>query len=128
MYDIKLYSSAKAEYITKLDNGKFEVKIPVSKKLEGKTLVVYYVDEDNNITEHEVNIKDGYAIFETDHFSIYTLAEKKINNENLENSGKGEAIPEVPETFDGINSYALIGFVSLLCIFKTGYLFKKENN
>lgn len=126
MYDIKLYSSAKAEYITKLDNGKFEVKIPVSKQLKDKTLVAYYVDENNNIKEYDAPVtKDGYAVFETDHFSIYTLAEKKIKD-NTE-IGTSEVIPEVPETFDGITSYTLIGFISLICLLKTGYMFKKEN-
>jgi len=80
-FDLTLYSGSLDKNITKLDNGKFEVKIPISKDFEGKTLVVYYVDDKENVTEYEVTVKDGYAIFTTDHFSIYTLAEKKADDE-----------------------------------------------
>ena len=73
MYDISLYSNAQDKYITKLDNGKFLISIPVSKELEGKTLTAYYVAEDGKVEEHVVTIKDGFATFETDHFSVYTL-------------------------------------------------------
>jgi len=80
-FDLTLYSGSLDKNITKLDNGKFEVKIPISKAFEGKTLVVYYVDENEKVTEYEVTVKEGYAIFTTDHFSIYTLAEKKADDE-----------------------------------------------
>lgn len=76
MYDISLYSKTADTYVTKLDNGNFEVRIPLDKKFEGKDLIVYYTDADGNVTEHEVTVKDGYATFTTNHFSIYTLAVK----------------------------------------------------
>ena len=85
-FDLKLYSESLEKYITKLDDGRFEVKIPISKELEGKNLVVYYVDQNDKITEHEVIVKDGYAIFTTDHFSIYTLAEVKAIEDNKEDN------------------------------------------
>lgn len=75
-FDIKLYSGSLDKYVTKLENGKFEVRIPVPKKFEGKDLIVYYVGEDNKAVEYEVTVKESFAVFETDHFSIYTLAEK----------------------------------------------------
>lgn len=75
-FDIKLHSDTAGKYISKLDNGKFEVKIPVPEKFRGKNLTVYYVDEDGNATEHATTVKDGYAVFETDHMSVYTLVEK----------------------------------------------------
>lgn len=81
-YDLTLYSNSTNENITKLENGKFSVEIPVSKELEGKELIVYHVTSDGKVEEHEVTIKDDYATFETDHFSIYTLAEKKDGTEN----------------------------------------------
>ena len=59
-----------------LEDGSFEVRIPLSEKLKGKDLVAYYVDNNGNKEEHEVTIKDGYAVFNTNHFSTYTLAEK----------------------------------------------------
>ena len=77
-FDINLYSGSLEKNITKLSNGKFEVKIPVDSKLKDKSLVAYYVDEKLGVQEHEVTIKDGYAMFETDHFSVYTLAEGTV--------------------------------------------------
>lgn len=84
-FDIKLHSASKDDYVTKLDNGKFEVKIPIDKQFEGKKLVVYYVDANGKTTEHAVTVKGGFATFETDHFSIYTLAE-----------AKGSSVPPTP--------------------------------
>ncbi len=85
-FDIKLHSGSLDEYITKLEDGKFEVKLPVPEKLEGKTLVVYYVDENNTPIEYEARpAEDGFIIFATDHFSIYTLAEKEP--EHTQHSG-----------------------------------------
>lgn len=57
MFDLKLYSSSLENYVTKTDEGIFEVK-------------------------------DGYAIFKTKHFSIYTLAE--IVSEGNNNGGNDE--------------------------------------
>jgi len=88
MFDIKLYSNSLSEYITKLEDGKFEVKIPISENLKGKTLIVYYVDENGKVTPHDVTPQDGYAVFTTDHFSIYTLAEKVSSNTGNENDGE----------------------------------------
>ncbi len=76
IYDLKLFSQALEKNITKLEDGSFEVRIPLSEKLKGKDLVAYYVDDNGNKEEHEVTIKDGYAVFNTNHFSTYTLAEK----------------------------------------------------
>lgn len=123
MYDIKLFSNAKNEYITKLDNGKFEVKIPISKELEGKDLIVYYVDENNEVTPHEVTPENGYAIFETDHFSIYTLAEKK---DKLTNEGVIVPNVKVPETSDGITAYIILGIISVAAL-SVIYLYAKKN-
>ena len=80
-YDISLYSDAKGAKIEKLENGKFIVKIPVPTELNGKELVVYYITTTGEKEEHEVKIKDGYAVFTTDHFSTYILAEKVSNTE-----------------------------------------------
>lgn len=76
MYDLQLFSQALDKNITKLEDGSFEVKIPLSEKFKGKELIVYYVDNNGNKEEHTATVKDGYAIFNTNHFSVYTLAEK----------------------------------------------------
>ena len=79
------------DYITKLDDGTFEVRIPVPDNLKGKNLVAYYTSSDGKTEEYKVEVKDGYAIFKTKHFSIYTLAESEVKNgNNNENNGNTE--------------------------------------
>ena len=75
-FDIKLHSASTDSYVTRLENGKFEVRLPISDELSGKELEVYYVDTNGNITKHDVEVdkKNNYATFTTNHFSIYTLA------------------------------------------------------
>ena len=78
--------------------------------------MVYYVDENNNKEEYEVTIENGYAVFNTNHFSIYTLAEKPItDNEVIKN----------PETSDKIIYDFIIGATSILGIALTIKLLKK---
>lgn len=115
-YDISLYSAAKNAKIEKLENGKFLVKIPVPTELNGKDLIVYYITNDGNKEEHEVTIKDDYAIFETDHFSVYSLAEK--NN----------TIEENPKTYDGIGNSILLGIISLISLVGATIYFRKNSN
>lgn len=116
-YDISLYSSAKNSKIEKLENGKFLVKIPVPTELIGKDLIVYYITSAGAKEEHEVTIKDGYATFETNHFSIYSLAEKKsaVSEEN-------------PQTYDGIVNSIFIGTISFIGLLGTILYFKKKSN
>lgn len=126
-YDINLYSEILEKNITKLDNGTFEVKIPIPEKLAGKDLVVYYVDENGKIETYEVTIKDGYAIFITNHFSIYTLG-YKINNTPeiitpIDNENKTE---EVPKTYDNIGISILLSTLSLVGISSTVTYLKKR--
>lgn len=118
IFDLKLYSNSIGKYITKLKDGKFEVKIPINEKLKGKNLIVYYVDENEKVEEHEVIVKDGYAIFTTDHFSVYTLAEKvDVNKPTEELPTKGEK-DETPKTgtIDIINYVLVITLISVVGI------------
>ena len=148
-FDINLYSQSVNDYIKRLENGEFEVRIPVTEKLKNKKLVVYYVDENGNKEEHNVEIKDGYAIFTTNHFSIYTLAEEKLkleedivsdNKENIndsvntgnigndaENNGENkENNISNPKTGDNIVFFGVMFIISLIgIIFTTGL--KKED-
>lgn len=55
-----------------------DVEVPVENPLN------LILNEEGKIEEYEVTIKDGYAIFKTKHFSIYTLGITKIN-EIIEN-------------------------------------------
>lgn len=63
------------KHITKLDDGSFEVKIPITEDFEGKDLVAYYVKDNGEKETYTVDTtsEPGYAIFTTTHFSIYTL-------------------------------------------------------
>ena len=74
-FDLKLYSGSIEKYITKLDDGTFEVKIPVPDNFKDKDLMVYYVDENGGKEPYTVELDDDkkYAIFNTTHFSVYTL-------------------------------------------------------
>lgn len=99
-YDLKLYSQSTASYITELENGTFEVRIPLTDELKDKeALVAYYVDENDKVVEYGVTpTKDGYAVFETDHFSIYTIAEATETNtgnpgSNVGGNGAGSNVP-----------------------------------
>lgn len=93
-FDIKLFSNSLDNYITKLANGKFQVKIPIGAIWKNKSLIVYYVDADKQIHEYEVNVAEGYAAFETDHFSVYTLAAKDEVGIEVEN-GKAEITEDI---------------------------------
>lgn len=118
MFDISLFSNSIKDYITKLKDGSFEVRIPITEKFKDKELVVYYVDDEGKITEYPVTIEDEYAIFNTNHFSIYTLAGKTITEEKNPNTG------------DNILVYIVLGGVALLGIITCAvvYLKKKKTN
>lgn len=87
-FDINLFSNTIDKYITKLANGEFKVSIPIGAEFDGKNLIVYYVDENKEIHEYEVTIKGKEAVFTTDHFSIYTLAEKAVGEVEKEDESK----------------------------------------
>lgn len=72
-YDITLYSNSKNSYITALENGEFEVAFPLPEEYKGKSLTVYYVDEQGEVTPHTAHEEGDFAVFTTNHFSAYTL-------------------------------------------------------
>lgn len=111
MYDLKLFSKSLDNYVSKLVNGNFEVRIPIKDEYKNKNLVAYYVDDNGKVTEYEVTVKDGYAIFNTDHFSIYTLGVKSVNN---------------PQTGDNIINSVILAFVSVICLSGIGIYFYKN--
>lgn len=89
--------------------GNVTVKIPVPTGYDANNLVVYYVDENNKTEEISVTVKDNYAVFETNHFSDYVLAEKVSNNENNEENVEENTNENTTNTLDnepktGINN------------------------
>lgn len=107
-YDITLHSAAKGAKITKIDDGKFVVSMPVPEHLKGidsEKLTVYYINEKGEREEQKAEInKDGMAVFETTHFSTYVLAEKVP-----------ETIKNNPATADGILASVATLIVSIAC-------------
>lgn len=115
MFDLNLYSGSLEQNFTKLKDGTFEVRIPISDAFKGKDLIIYYIKEDGTKVEYEVTVKNGFGIFYTDHFSIYTLAAKEV------------PVMENPNTFDGIINSILLGNISLMGVIGcTLYVNKKK--
>lgn len=119
-YDIKLFSNTKGTSITKLSNGKFKVSIPVSDELNGKELTTYYINDNNELIEYKTTVENGYATFETDHFSIYILVEKQNNTNN-------DPIIENPNTYDDIMMWITLGLISIGGIVGTTVYKRKQN-
>lgn len=114
-FDIKLYSNGKGAYIDELANGKFLVKIPVPTGYEGKELVIYYINSSNETERHNVTIENGFASFETNHFSTYILTPLS-NVAGIEN----------PQTGDNILLYIVFGAMSLIGLVGCGLFLNKK--
>lgn len=111
-FDIKLYSDTLEDYITKLESGTFQVKIPIPDMMKDQKLSAYYVDENDKVTEYPAAQEDGYAVFETDHFSIYTIAPASEQAAN-------------PPTGDGVNPAVWI-LLSAVCAGTLGAVVRKR--
>ncbi|MBS6710248.1 MAG: hypothetical protein KH280_14705 [Blautia sp.] len=80
-YNISLMESG--EEIQPEQNVQVYIPIPEKMKLFaylGKTKI-YRVEADGSLTEMDVKIKNGEFIFETSHFSVYTLIEESLRKE-----------------------------------------------
>lgn len=125
LFDIKLHSGSLDDYITELKNGKFKVRLPIKNEYKGKKLVVYYVDANGNKTKYNVTVKNGFAFFETDHFSIYTLTTESDDTQTPPNNTDDNNTS--PNTGDNSNLplwFAILiissfGLVTTLCIGKS---------
>ena len=117
MFDLKLFSNSTNKYITKLNDGSFEVRIPIKDELKDKDLVVFYVNDNGEKEEYEVKVENGEAVFNTNHFSIYTLAERTSTIQEIEN----------PQTGDKIITYILIGFISMIALIGCTLYLKKNH-
>ncbi len=68
------------------------VSIPVPKALEGKTIYVYYVDDNGKYEDMKATTKDGVITFTTTHFSEYVVTTEK-HEEKTPDTGAMPAIP-----------------------------------
>ena len=57
-------------------NGTVFVKIPLPDGYNAEKTVVYYVTNDGKLEKIESEVKDGYIIFETTHFSFYAIVDE----------------------------------------------------
>ena len=127
VYDIDLTS----ENIEIQPNGKVKMIIPIPNDFDTSNLVVYRIEEDGTKTKYDVTVEGEYAVFETDHFSTYVLAEEKeqiqdntdnesdntdnTNNNETDSTNKGE-LDETPKTgveTNGTIALTLVSIVSL---------------
>ncbi len=96
VYDITLISN---NVIIQPD-GNVKISIPIPDDFSTSNLVVYRVEDDGSKTRYEVTVEeiDGiqYAIFETDHFSIYVLADESTSI-TTEDTTVGENETELSE-------------------------------
>ena len=115
-FDIKLHSGSLDKYVTKLEDGQFEVTVPIPEKWDEESLTVYYVDENDKVIEHEVTPKvtqgEKYVTFYTNHFSIYTLAVAKTTDSAVKapatGDGSGMMIWSVMALVSGIMMIAVV--------------------
>jgi len=118
-YEISLYSDAKGSFVKKLENGKFEVTIPIPENLKGKNLAIYYINDSGEKEEYTVEIKDGIVTFETNHFSTYVLTEGAAQEEK----------DDTPKTGSDNKAFIILPVVIIITII-TGagiYCFKRKN-
>lgn len=74
VYDITLTKDGKAVQ----PNGKVTVKIPVSAEL-GKKANVYRQETNGKYTNMKASYKDGFMVFETEHFSTYVVTTENLD-------------------------------------------------
>ena len=74
-FELKLFSGSLNAYVETLADGSFKVYIPIDSKYAKKNLIAAYLKEDGSIEFHPITVKNGYAIFETTHFSTYSIVE-----------------------------------------------------
>ena len=108
--DLKLFSDTRNTYVSKLSNGKFKVYVPIDADQVNSVITAYYYNENGTIEKYDVTIENGYAVFETDHFSTYVL--NSVNN---------------PNTSDNITLYISMLVVSIISIIGLELYMKKIN-
>lgn len=71
-------------------NGKIKISIPIPNSYNKEQIEIYRIEENGTKIKYDVKVEGDYAIFETDHFSIYVLAEKQTQNPTEPTTDKGE--------------------------------------
>lgn len=103
-------------------NGKIKISIPIPEGFDTSRLVIYRFEEDGSKTEYQVAVLNGYATFETDHFSTYVLGEKleasdekqDKTDSNIEESTTENNDTKLPQTGEETNTF--VSWLSMLVI------------
>ena len=110
-YNISMF---KDDDLVKLENGSFQIKIPVEDLYD--TYKVAYVKDNKIVETIDAKYADGYVVFNTTHLSEYyvygAINETPINTAN-------------PQTLDNISLYFTLAIISMGI---TGLAIKKFNN
>lgn len=80
-------------------DGKVTVSLPIPDGYEKSRLAVFYISDDGEKTEIPCTVNGDTVTFETDHFSIYALAEKTEEAAALDTPDTAEA-PDASKTPD----------------------------
>ena len=122
VYDISL----KNGNVSIQPNGKVKISVPIPDDIDTSNLVVYRISENGEKTEYTAKVETigntKYAIFETDHFSTYVLAEKAVTTdtpqeETTDTTSKEETVQETKRVLDNepktgvLNTVAIAGVV-----------------
>ena len=91
-------------------NGKVKISIPIPENFNASKLIAYRFDNDNSKIEYQVTVANGYATFETDHFSIYVLGERtEVSDKNQDETDEnvvGTNNTKLPQTGEETNAFA----------------------
>lgn len=117
-YDITL----KSEGVAIQPNGKVKINIPIPNGFDKSKISVYRVAEDGTRTKYDTKIDGDYAVFETDHFSTYVLAENNVVVDN----NKDKELDETPKT--GTTTFITSGILSISLIALIGIVVLKKNS
>ena len=99
-----------------------KINIPIPNGFDKSKISVYRVAEDGTRTKYDTKIDGDYAVFETDHFSTYVLAENNVVVDN----NKDKELDETPKT--GTTTFITSGILSISLIALIGIVVLKKNS
>lgn len=84
---------------------------------------IYRIEEDGSATEMQIDVRDGCFVFETDHFSLYTLVKYDIESDGVSENTKNtsDGLVWIAVMIGGI----IVIFVAILLFYKQR---KRKNN
>ena len=87
-YDIKFYWDG----MEIQPNGYVKISIPIPDGYDREKLVMYHVTPDGELEEVSANIVGDMLVFETNHFSLYALAEADHTSGPNTNTGDNSSL------------------------------------